>query len=255
MNHKSEPYLSPEQTSSARGSRLIARFLPPAIRLWLHSQIDNLEGLDFGIMGQDRQILSGYLPQIALSAREATYQGLRVRHVQIVARDIYLNLGQVLRGKALRLLQPFPVKGEVYLTIEDLQTSLQAPLILQGLGDVVSRLQPLKPSPQEDPVTLPCLSAVTHLALGHNWLALTWGKAELSAHQLRLETAMVLRDQRWLYLHQPLVSRYVDNAWCDPIPMETVAFDLGSETQIDQFVITPDHIQIRGTVRVIPATP
>ncbi|MFZ4640799.1 MAG: DUF2993 domain-containing protein [Nodosilinea sp.] len=255
MNHDSEPYGVPAEASPLRGSRLIGRLLPPAIRLWLHTQLDHLEGLDFGIQGQDRQILSGYLPQVTLSADQATYQGLRIRNARIRASDIYLNLGQVLRGKALRLLQPFPVRGEVYLSIEDLQASLQAPLIIQGLGDVVGRLEPLAPFPGEGSVQLPCLSKVTDVTLGHNWLALTWGGAEPQANQLRLETTMVLRDQRWLYLHQPVISRYADRAWSDPIAMETVAFDLGPETEIDDFVITPDHIQIKGTVRVIPADP
>lgn len=244
--------MAAEQTSGVRGSRLIARFLPAAIRLWLHSQLDHLEGLEFGIDGQDRQLLSGNLPQVTLAANRAAYQGLRVSHARLIARDICLNLGQVLRGKALRLLQPFPVEGQVWLSREDLQASLGAPLLLQGLGDLVARLEPLDP---QTLVVLPCLSTVTGIELGHNWLALTWGEPDLRADRLRLETAMVLQDQRWLYLHQPLVSRYADGAWSDPIAMETVAFDLGSETEIDDFVITPDHIQIKGTVRVIPADP
>ena len=110
---------------AAGGRGLVSRILPPAIRLWLHSQLDHLENLDFRIEGRDRQILSGYLPQVSLSASQAVYQGLQVSRAEVRAEEIYLNLGQVIRGKALRLLQPFPVRGLVYLTREDLRASLQ----------------------------------------------------------------------------------------------------------------------------------
>jgi len=232
----------PNDVPHQRGSRLVGRLLPPAIRLWLHAQLDHLEDLDFRIEGRDRQILSGYLPQVSLSASQAVYQGLQVSRAEVRAEEIYLNLGQVIRGKALRLLQPFPVRGLVYLNREDLRASLQAPLLAQGLGEVLGQLGQ----------TLPPASAVRDLTLAEGWLGVTWGGVEASAQQLRLETGLSLREQRWLCLDQPTVTTGQPGQWSTPLVLADLTLDLGPATAIDHFSVTPDHIEIRGMVRVMP---
>lgn len=228
---------------AAGGRGLVSRILPPAIQLWLHSQLDHLENLDFRIEGRDRQILSGYLPQVSLSASQAVYQGLQVSRAEVRAEEIYLNLGQVIRGKALRLLQPFPVRGLVYLTREDLRASLQAPLLAQGLGDVLGQLGQ----------TLPPASALRDLTLGEGWLGVTWGDLEAPDRQLRLRTGLGMREQRWLSLDQPTVTTGQSGQWSPPQVLGDLALDLGPATAIDHFSVTPDHIEIGGMVRVIPA--
>ena len=72
----------PADEPAERG--LISRLLPPAIRLWLHSQLDQLEGLGFQLEGKDRQILSGHIPQVRLSAQQAVYRGLHVSQVAVL---------------------------------------------------------------------------------------------------------------------------------------------------------------------------
>jgi hypothetical protein len=228
---------------AAGGRGLVSRILPPAIRLWLHAQLDHLEDLDFRIEGRDRQILSGHLPQVSLSASQAVYQGLQVSRAEVRAEEVYLNLGQVIRGKALRLLQPFPVRGLVYLTREDLRASLQAPLLAQGLGEVLGQLGQ----------SLPPASAVRDLTLAEGWLGVTWGDVEASAQQLRLETGLSLREQRWLALDQPTVTTGQPGQWSPPQVLANLTLDLGPATAIDHFSVTPDHIEIGGMVRVIPA--
>ena len=228
---------------AAGGRGLVSRILPPAIRLWLHAQLDHLEGLDFRIEGRDLQILSGYLPQVSLSASQAVYQGLRVSRAEVRAEEIYLNLGQVIRGKALRLLQPFPVRGLVDLTREALRASLQAPLLAQGLGEVLGQLGQ----------SLPPASAVRDLTLGEGWLGVTWGDLEAPDQQLRLRTGLGMREQRWLALDQPTVTTGQPGQWSPPQVLADLTLDLGPATAIDQFSVTPDHIEIGGMVRVIPA--
>ena len=105
---------------------LISKVLSPAVKLWLRSQVEQVEHLNFKINGQDRQILRGYIPVVSLDSSKAVYQGLHLGDIQLQGTNIRINIGQVLRGKPLRLLEPIWLKGEVYLTTDDLQASLSS---------------------------------------------------------------------------------------------------------------------------------
>jgi hypothetical protein len=252
------PPNSGPHNSDPKGSRLISRLLPPALRLWLHSQLDHLEGLDFRLQGQDRQILTGYLPEVSLSAEQAVYRGLHVSQVTVTATDIRVNLGQVLRGKPLRLLQPFPVNGRVYLTTEDVRASLLAPLLAQGLEDVFQRLVEAQGKAGAEaaaiaPLTaLPPATQLTDLTLGEGTLQITWQPSEAADQRLQLQTRLTIREGRWLTLGQPTVQEYRDGTTSGPTDLEDVVIDLGPEANIQQLAVTPSAIEVVGVVRVIP---
>ncbi|HIK43835.1 MAG TPA: DUF2993 domain-containing protein [Leptolyngbyaceae cyanobacterium M65_K2018_010] len=242
-----------------QGTRLISRLLPPAIRLWLHTQLDHLEGLDFAIQGRDRQILSGFVPEVSLSAHKAVYRGLQVSQVGVTAAAIRVNLGQVLRGKPLRLLQPFPVRGQVSLNVEDVRASLQAPLLAQGLADLFERLLQAQPDPALGESRLPALAALPHpthltaIDLGQGQLHLTWRLSEQGDERLRLHTHLAMREGRWLCLRHTTISLYRQAAWSAPVALAEVVMDLGPETQIERLEVTTRSIELAGVVRVIPA--
>jgi hypothetical protein len=136
-----------EKASSTQplGSRIISRVLPPAIRLWLSTQLEHVENLRFEIQGRDREILSGHIPEIALSAQKAIYQGIHLSQATVTASAIRVNLGQVMRRKPLRLLAPFPISGAVELTEADFNDSLQSPLLGEGLYDFLQLLAQSQP--------------------------------------------------------------------------------------------------------------
>ena len=121
--------------TSGKGSRLIGRILPAAVRFWLRSQVEQVDSLSLALEGRDRQLLSGYLPGVSVSAEQAIYQGIHIGQLQLSAQDIRINVGQVVRGKPLRLLKVFPVLGEVALTSDDLNASLSSELLAGGLRD------------------------------------------------------------------------------------------------------------------------
>lgn len=121
--------------SKGRGGRIVGRILPAAVRLWLRSQAEQIDGLSIEILGRDRDILSGYLPGVALVAGQAVYQGIHIGALNLSAADIRINVGQVVRGKPLRLLKAFPVLGEIVLTEEDVNASLVSSLLAQGMND------------------------------------------------------------------------------------------------------------------------
>lgn len=245
-----------DAASPGAGRGVISRLLPPAIRLWLHSQLDHLEGLDFRLEGKDRQILSGHIPQVSLSAQQAVYRGLHVSQAAVAAKEIRVNLGQVVRGKPLRLLQAFPVEGRVYLSTDDVRASLHAPLLEQGLQDVFQRWAQTSAAPAaegnvlEHLTTLPPATQLTDMALGHGTLTLTWAlKAD---QQLRLCTHLTMKEGRYLSLGQTEVQVGQSGVWSAPHRLEDVVMDLGAEAQIHHLAVTPQAIEMEGTVRVIP---
>ena len=107
---------------------LISRVLPSAIALWLKSQVEHVEDLHIRIEGRDRQILTGHVPGVQLSAHKAIYRGIHVSHIQLAATGIRVNLRQILRGKPLTLLDIIPVQGELTVTEADLNASQLSPL-------------------------------------------------------------------------------------------------------------------------------
>lgn len=117
-------------------SNIISKILSPAVQVWLRSQLDRVETLQMKIQGSDRQILGGYIPNILLNSKGAVYQGLHLSQAEITGENIRINIGQIIKGKPLQLLEAIQVWGEVQLTETDLQASLTSSL----LGDAFREL-------------------------------------------------------------------------------------------------------------------
>jgi hypothetical protein len=242
---------------SAKGSRLISRLLPPAIRLWIHSQVDHIEGLDFRLEAKDRQLLTGYVPKVSVVAAKAVYRGLHISEIQVAAREIRVNLRQVLRGKPLRLLQPFPIEGDVLLSPEDLNASLQSALLTEGLQDVFQRIAAAQTHGLPDSEVLQHL--VTDLPntatadLADNQLSLKWQTAANDGTFTVLKTLLAVREGRYLCLAQPAVT-LLKGENCEPnwVSLEDVIIDLGPEVTIKSLAVKPEFIEVAGVINVIP---
>lgn len=124
-----------ESPSGSQGSRLISRLLPVAVKFWLQTQLDDTGNLTFKIQATDRQVLSGNIPGVSLSAKQAVYRGVRITAVAVQARGIEINIGQVLRGQPLRLKQAFPIEGQVAFDRESLGESSTDSVLAEGLLD------------------------------------------------------------------------------------------------------------------------
>ncbi len=59
----------PVEKEGQRG-QIIGRVLPGAVRLWLQTQVDRVESLVVELEGRDRQLISGYIPGVVVSAAE-----------------------------------------------------------------------------------------------------------------------------------------------------------------------------------------
>jgi hypothetical protein len=121
-------------------SSLIGKILSPAVGLWLRSQVEQVEELEFHIQGKDQQIISGYIPLVSLNSRRAVYQGLQLGEVKLLGENIRINIGQIIKGKPLQLLEPIQVSGEVQLEEADLNASLSSFILTNAFTDLLISL-------------------------------------------------------------------------------------------------------------------
>ncbi|PSF39078.1 DUF2993 domain-containing protein [Aphanothece hegewaldii CCALA 016] len=118
-------------------SSIISNVLSPAVKIWLRSQVEQIEELDIRITGQDRQIIKGYIPSVSLSSHQAIYQGLHLRKLNLQGDNIRINIGQIIKGKPLQLLEPIQVTGDIRLSEKDINNSMSSPLLSSAFKDLL----------------------------------------------------------------------------------------------------------------------
>lgn len=236
--------------TSVQGSRLISRVLPPAVRFWIHTQLDRVDELQFQLSGRDRQLLKGYVPKVSVSAARAIYQGVHLSQVQAEAMEIRINLGQVLRGKPLRLLQPFPVRGQLSMAEADLNASLRSPLLLQALQDLIQQLWTSRGcSPGQDfaEADVEIKSAQIKLQAHRLWLTM-----ELGEHTLDLMAGLSVREGRILVLNQPSFQLGASSPLENEPQLDDFEIDLGAEVTIEALRLAPEQLELSGVIQVVP---
>ncbi len=135
----------PEKNSPTKRTnkiRIVTNVLKKALRLWLRSQVSAISQLEVEIQASDGQILSGCIPQVSIFASHAVYQGLHLTQIQLAAENIRIDIGSVLKGQPLRLLETVPVIGQLFLAEEELNASLSSDLLSTALDDVLDKLIP-----------------------------------------------------------------------------------------------------------------
>ncbi len=246
------------------GSRLVSRILPPAIRFWLRTQVEHVEDLTFTIDGRDRDLLSGHIPTVTLAAEKAIYQGIHLSHIALTATDIRINLGQVMRRKPLRLLEAFPVTGDVRVTLDDLNASLQSPLLGEGIYQFLRLIAKSQP----DDTALTGLLAQFPTASIHP-LYRAIASIEDATIQLRLQpeahqtvpaiaiaTQLAVREGNQLCLENPrwLATTASDTA-ITLNALHGFVINLGAAVTLTECRIQTDHLALAGTIRVLPSEP
>ncbi|UBF28459.1 DUF2993 domain-containing protein [Kovacikia minuta CCNUW1] len=243
----------------SKQSRVITTVLTPAVRFWLRSQLEQVEDLQLMVEAGDREILGGCIRRVSVSAQKAVYRGLYLSQVSILGEQIRTNLRQVLRGQPLRLLEAFPIAGDVLISEADLNASLQAPL----LGDAVANF--LLSLLSNSGTDCDRFRGAQALHLQDPKIAIQDGKLTFTAtltcaNELDSEplpiilwTGLLLENNRLLRLH-PLRWQRADK---DPpdLPQNhptDLAFDLGSEVSLEELTLETGQIRCRGQIRVTP---
>jgi hypothetical protein len=239
------------KASKSQKSRIISTVLSPALQLWLRSQVEQVEALQFNLMGGDRQILSGHIPIVTVTANHAVYQGLHFSRIQLEGTDIRVNLGQVIKGKPLQLLAPVPVVGQLLLQQADLQASLQAPLLSKALTELLDTL--LKSDETTNPVDYLKVKQVSwqqiDLDAGQLILRGNLADADLSTAQVVIRAGLQLVTPSVLQLN-PLQIQI------EPVLPErnfpAFEIDLGSDVELQELTLLSGQLICGGRLNVIP---
>jgi hypothetical protein len=232
---------------SGSGSRIVSAVLSPAVQLLLRSQVSQVKELSVEISGRDRQILGGVVPKVAIAAKGAVYKGLHLTDISLVGTNIRINLGQVIKGKPLRLLAPIPVVGFAKLNEADLNVSLSAPLLANALSDFLLPLLPIEVRDSQAGLNLqnPQIKIeMDKLILKGEILLKTGQKVTFL-----LRTGLGLASGHELLFEQPEVeiSQGLSNGNLDSFKL-----DLGSEVELEELILHPGELICRGGIRVLP---
>lgn len=232
------------ETLPQQRSRIIGKVLSPAVKLWLRSQVEQVADLQLQIEGGDRQILSGYIPKVTLFTSRALYQGLHLQQIKLIAENIRVNLGQVIKGKPLRLLEPIRAQGELLLSEDDLNASLNSELLVGGLNEFCQIL--LKAAGTNSPTLQ---NQEIH-----------WQKITVDGNQIHLQgslgnpnsaivitTGVRITNGNQLHLDNPQIQ---GNLGSNSPNLASLTIDLGSDVEIEELTLSHGQLICRGSISV-----
>lgn len=221
--------------------RLIGKILSPAIELWLKSQVQQVSNLEVQIEGKSRQILQGNIPRVSILASKAVYQGLHVTQIHLVATGIAVNLGQVIKGQPLKLLQKVPVMGTLQLQQADINASLNTPLLANALTELLLKLAP----------------QITDKPVRWDKATLNDGQISLNAtidpdrspQPIILEAGLKLSTSQELEILQPTVKTVQGASLAN---LDSFKVNLGEEVELEELILHPGKIICIGKINVVP---
>ncbi|MGK7942356.1 MAG: DUF2993 domain-containing protein [Crocosphaera sp.] len=231
-------------------SRVISKVLSPAMQLWLRSQVEEVASLNISIQGSDRQILKGHVPEVILNSNQAIYQGLHLGEVQLKGENIRINIGQILRGKPLQLLEAIRVSGEVAISNENLQSSISSALLGEGFKGLLE--------------TLLENQGITDTSEFLQDYEISWEGAYLDGSYFILRgnlthngvtNPLVIKAKLSLIPPQTLE---LSDVKIQGIPnlnhyeMKTLSVDLGSDVSINSFELNTDKLVCQGELLIRP---
>jgi LmeA-like phospholipid-binding len=236
----------PEETSPTNSLNkigIITKVLTTAIKLWLRTQVSQVSQMEVEIRASDRQILSGSIPWVSIFASHAVYQDLHITRIQLVAENIQINVGQVIKGQPLKLLKVISVFGEMTVEEKDLNNSLSSELLSTALNDVFVELLP-EYWPKFQPISWQkiildnnqiILNALLTPASEPTSLDIYLGLELVNGNQLQLGKVQVMQNE------VALVEGNYD-----------YTLNLGSDVDIQELSLIPGKLVCQGRINVNP---
>jgi hypothetical protein len=223
--------------------RIITQILTSAIKLWIRTQLNQISDLDVQIKASDRQLISGSIPGVSISASKAVYQGLHITEIELYAEKIQLNVSSILRGQPLKLSAIVPVVGKLIVEEQDLNNSLSSPLLLTAISDLLITLLPQS---------------------GLNSKSLTWRKITFD-NQLLILHGMTPSDQQQTFFNihlglklltgQELQFTQVEIKSDEEVILDGYAPDiinLGTDVDIQEISLIPGQLICYGRININP---
>lgn len=242
-------------------SRFISKVLSPAVKLWLRSQVNSVETLQFQIEGGDRQLMSGYVPKVTIAAQQVIYQGIALSYIHLVGETIRINLKEVVRGQPLRLLEPIPVQAEAIVHQADLNASMNSPLLAEALSELVMMLlqsgltSDLSTELQSE-LKPPIAVQSPAIKIGENHLILSANLRSAASQQstpFTLRTQLQIAEGHKIRFCQPEWLTHSNAETGQPLPhLETFEIDLGTEVFLQQLTLSDEQLICQGQIRVMP---
>jgi hypothetical protein len=240
-------------------SNLIGKILSPALGLWLRSQVETVETLELAIDGKDSQILRGYVPKVALISEEAIYQGLRLGRVLLRGENIRVNIGQVIKGKPLKLLEPIRVSGELQISQAHLQASLASELLSNAFLELLIALLAEQgiASPKEQLAQY--IFTWQSIALEHQSFQLKGQVTEKTGavHDLLVKARLELASAKTLHLEEielvglPAISQRSATR-CADHNLERLIVDLGEDVDLEALHLNNGELSCLGKLLIRP---
>lgn len=230
---------------------MINKLLATAVKLYLRSQITQSEALQVRILGKNRQILKGCIPQVLLTCNRAVYQGLFLQQVEVQGTNIGFNLPEVLNKKPLQLLEPIVVDVKLNLDITDLQASLAAPLLQSGLNDLWQMILSAQPTGKISTKLVNSRIEWQKIAIADEKLNLIgiYQDIEEKIREIKLSIVISLFDRHILNLSSIKIS---NTFWDSQEFEQPLQIDLGNDVQIEQLVIVSPKILCVGKITIKP---
>ncbi|AFY96177.1 DUF2993 domain-containing protein [Chamaesiphon minutus] len=229
-------------TNQTRG--IVSSILAPACRGWLRSQVSHVDDIQVEIAGGSRQILGGTIPQVSVVAVGAIYQGLSLGSIDLLAKNIRINLPQVLKGQALRLLEPIAVLADVKFSEANLQDSLAAPLLSQAITDLLTQILAAKTQAPRWQIDW------GHLQIAPQTLILQGNlTTEDRTAPIEIVMGVQIRDGHILDLDPLTISCALDLPGSQ---IQSHQIDLGDDVDITQLELISGALVCQGRIRVNP---
>ena len=231
-----------DNSPAKKPSHLIALILSPAIELWLRSQVQQVANLAVQIEGKSRQILTGNIPRVSIVASQVVYQGLHVAEIHLYATGISINLGQVIKGQPLKLLEKVPVTGKLQLQQAGINASLRSPLLSDALTDLLLKLSPIAADKQV------CWDKVM-VNDGQISLNATIAPDSRSPQQIIFQAGLSLSTSQELEIIQPKLETLQGESLAN---LDSFKVDLGKEVDLEELTLHPGKIICNGKINVLP---
>ncbi len=231
------------QNRSNSKIRIVTKVLTKALKLWLRSQVSDISQLEVEIQASDKQLLSGYIPKVLVFARHAVYQGLHLTQIELVAENIQIDIGSVLKGQPLRLSEIVPVVGELIAEEEALNASLSSDLLSAGLNEVLHQLLP-EHCPKAKGIVW------QNIFLDHKKIILTAIQdTKIDPQALEIKLNLDLLNGNELQISQIKIQEstrvYLENE-------DGYKLNLGSDVDIKQLTLMPGKLVCHGRININP---
>ena len=228
---------------------MITKLLSTAVKFYLRSQVSQAESLQVKIVGKNRQILKGYIPEVFLYCQHGVYQGLHLQEVEVQGADIAFNLSEVLKKQPFRLLEPIVVNIKLSLAGNDLKASIDSALLQSGLKDLWQIIISAQDTTPLDSQIAEASIKWHNIAIANNRLHLsgTYQDSAGKSQQLDLFTGIALANHHTLCLSPLKIN---DESGIVDDSLKKLEIDLGQDVVIEKLNIESEQILCLGKITV-----